>query len=440
MNTRLLFITSHYFYPLTLGALARLKPDCATTVVPYDNFSQIPGLYRKYENECDAVFISGVSAQRVLEIHCGDIGKPLVAFQVDSDALHRDILRFAVEKQSLDFGRVAMDFLLPFEQSYSVADFLAIGDIQTVFSRNREWMHDRQFMNEDAEELILRQITELWEQGRIDCVICMYSSNIPKLQELGIPCRCPFLSDSHLQRLIKDTLVKIELKYLYDNHPAIIQIFPTNSRQLENGERELLEKKVKAYLQENLIDCVVQSTEACCTVISSLRVIRFLTDDFRSCRICNFLRRELNFAVTAGYGIGSTISHAMNNVQIASREARLLEQPFAMESNGNLIGPMDSNSHTVLTQTARLGLSDIARQTSLSAMAIQKLLLILQNRGSDKLTTQELAESMNTTVRNANRIMQNLLKGGFAVPVYTQTSHSRGRPTQVYALKLSIPS
>jgi hypothetical protein len=74
-------------------------------------------------------------------------------------------------------------------------------------------------------------------------------------------------------------------------------------------------------------------------VISSLRIIRFLTDDFQKCRICGWLEQKLGYAVSVAYGIGTPFSHAMNNVQIASKEAKLLGQSFVVDSNGNLIGP-----------------------------------------------------------------------------------------------------
>ena len=437
MDVRILFITSHYFYPLTISALERIQPDCTPMVVPYDDFSRIPALYQQHRDLCDAVLISGVSAKRVLEIQCGDIGKPLVAFQVDSDGLHRDILRFAVQNESLDFSRVALDFLLPLSAGYSVKDFLAMEDIDAVFSKNQNWMHDPQVRSRGAEALILEKITDLWEKKAIDCVICMYSSNIPKLQELGIPCRCPFLSDAHLRRLIRDTLVKIELRQLHNNHPAIIQLFPADSTSLTEEQIGLLDQTVNDFLKDHLIDAVVQTDDTCCTIVTSLQVTRFLTDEFRSCR----LRRQLEalpFPVSTGYGIGTTTSHAMNNVQIASRESKLLGQSFAVDSNGNLIGPLNGGASNVLTQATRMKVSEVSKTSSLSAMTIQKLLMVQQNRGSDKITVSELAECLNTSTRNANRIIQNLLKNGFATPVYTQTSHSRGRPVQVYALNLRI--
>lgn len=435
MPIRLLFITSHYFYPLTMDALRRLNPDCMTTVVAYDDFSHIPEIYRQYENQCDAVLISGASAKWVLKQSCPNIEKPITSFQVDSDALHRDILRLAVEQKSLDFSRIAMDFLLPMEIGYSVADFLEIQDMLSVINSNRDWMMQTQILETGAEQLILNRITELWNQKAIDCVICMYSSNIPKLQQLGIPFRCPFLSDAHLKRLIKKTLTIIELKQLHNNHPAIIQIFPTQHAAISKAESDDLEKSIQEFVRTNMIDAVIQNSPSCCTLITTMQVALFLTHSFQTCRIRNFLSERLPFPVVSAYGIGTTVTHAMNNVQLASREAKILELPFAVDSNGNLHGPMDSDSSMIITQASLIKLDEIARRARLSSMTVQRIISVLHRRSSDKITVQELANGMNTTLRNANRIMNNLQNAGFAVPVFTQATHSRGRPIRVYMIQ-----
>lgn len=438
MQSRILFITSQYFESLARAALERLKPDCLWSVVAYEDFSGIPEIYRRHQDNCDAVMLSGSSAKQMLLMHFPDIAKPVTDFQVDSDALHRDILRFAMERGSLDFSRIAMDFLLPADRGYSVADFLEMDDMPVLLSRNQQWMRQEQVRQQGAEELIFRQIAQLWNRGEIDSVICMYSGNVPKLQALGIPFRCPFLSDAHLRRLIRDVLIKIQLQQLHDNHPSIVQIFPLGSNVLQPEQGQALEAQIREFLRDNLIDCVIQRTESCCSVITSMRVIRFLTEEFRTCRLWNCLLKKLDFPVVSAYGVGTTISHAMNNVQVASREAKLRERPFAVDTNGHLLGPMNSSVSTVITQAHRLRLSDVARRASLSALTVQKVMAILENRGSDKITTQELAQSMATTVRNANRIMQNLIRGGFARPEYTQVSHTRGRPVQVYCVNLQV--
>ena len=438
MNAHLLFITSHYFYPFVNDALKRLNLNCRTTVVPYNTFSHIPEIYRQHQDQCDAVLISGTSAKRILELGCPNIDKPVSSFQVDSDALHRDILRFAMERDSLDFSRIAMDFMLPLEVGYSVADFLKIEDMPKIIRDNEDWMQHDQIHQLGAEELILQRITDLWNQKAIDSVICMYSSIIPRLRELGIPFRCPFLSDPHLKRLIRDVLIKIELNRLHNNHPAIIQIFPPHTGSMSSDESSALEQCIQHFTNTNLIDSVVQITPACCTMVTTLQVVRYLTDEFQSCRLSEYLKKALDFPVIVAYGIGTSISHAMNNVQIASREAKILELPFAVDSNGNLLGPMNSVSNMVITQSSLLKLGDIANRASLSTMTIQKIMAILRSRENDKITIQELAGSMKTTLRNANRIMNNLQSAGFAVPVYTQVTHSRGRPIRVFMINFPV--
>ena len=435
MRVHILFITSMYFYQPTVDALSRINLGCDTTVVPYQDFPHIVDIYRQHADSCDAVFVSGISALRCLQQHFPEASKPMEAFQVDSDALHRDILRMALENQSLDFSRVAMDFLLPLGKGYSVADYLAIENIQTVFSRNMDWLQGQGEDVLQTETLILHQLQALWTQGSIDRVICLYSSLVPKLQSLGIPYRCPFLSDAHLRRLIKDVLVKIELKRLHDNHPAIIQIFPSNVGSLTPEQSRELENHVRNYLKTHLMECVVQNSIHCCTVITSLEFLRFLTDDFRVCRLSAQLEEKLGYPLCIGYGIGTTVSHAMNNVQIASREAKYLGKPFVVDSNGNLIGPLNSARHMVISQNDLREVGALAKRCNLSAMTIQKVHAIITANGSDKITIQELATRMGTTIRNANRIMGNLQKGGVAVPIYSQVTHSRGRPVQVFSLR-----
>jgi predicted ArsR family transcriptional regulator len=61
----------------------------------------------------------------------------------------------------------------------------------------------------------------------------------------------------------------------------------------------------------------------------------------------------------------------------------------------------------------------------------------VKTTGTDKITTQELAQRFDITIRNANRILTNLCNGGVATLVYTQTTHSRGRPVKVYELNFN---
>lgn len=435
MPVKLLFITSHYFYQPTMDSLNRLQLPCETKVIPYDNYKHIAEIYGMYADQYDACFTSGIVAKKAIELVHPHPRKPLVHFQASADALHRDILKVILDTQSMDLSRIAMDFLVAIGDGYSVADFLKLEEIDSVYDENTTLALKIGTENDyTVENYVLEKITDLWNQGAIDLVICQYSSNVPALRQRGIPFRCSFVSDQQLNALIQETLIKIELSRLHDNHPAIMQVFPRHRTAESAAQTKILHQLLQEYIHSNMIDCVLQENGSCCILISSMRILRFLTNEFRECRISVWLEQHLDFAVTVAYGIGTTVSHAMNNVQIASKEAKLLGKSFVVDSNGNLIGPLSSENRMVITPHSLPDSSEIAHRCKLSAMTIQKLMSIVQNSGSNKITTQDLAQKLDTTVRNANRIMQNLCYGNAAKPVYTQTSHSRGRPIQVYEL------
>ena len=439
MSSKILFISSRYAYQSTLSALERIRPNCETMVVCYDHFDQLCSIYDQYQEGFDAVFVTGTSSLHVLQRHIPNGLKPLVAYQVDSDALHRYILRMAIETNSLDFQRIAMDFMAPLEHGYSVVDFLKLDDMTLLLEENAALAETTGSEESGTmEHLILSRIAQLWQQGAIDMVICMYPSIVPALQAWGVPFRYPFVSDGHLKRLIQDALIKIELTQLHENHPAIIQIFPYHTDHVDPEKIQQIEASLKQYMTDNLIDGILQPSKDCCTIISSMKIIRFLTNEFRSCRIMAYLEEKLDFPVSIGYGIGTTVGHAMNNVQIASKEAKILGKSFVTDSNGNLIGPLNSEKRMIISAQQLPDVSAIAKKCGLSAMTIQKLTSIIRNTGTDKITTQELALWLNTTIRNANRIIQSLCKGGVARAIYTQTSHSRGRPIQVYILDFGM--
>ena len=440
MSVRLLFITSHYFCRPTEEALFRLDLPCETRVVPYDNFSHIAEVYGQYADQYDACFVSGMIAKQAIEMGHPNIARPLVPFQVSSDALHRNILQLAVETRNLDFSRIAMDFLLALGDNYSVSDFLKIEDLADTYRENeQETLRIGANNSYTIENRVLEKIVGLWERKAIDLVICQYSSIIPELQSRGIPFRCPFLSDQHLGSIIQETLTRIELQNLKENHPVIAQIFPVSCCPMTPSQQAQLTAAVEQFIKQNMVECVIQTTVSNCVLITSLQILHFLTNEFQSCLLSEFLEQNIDFPVLIGYGVGTTVPHAMNNVQLASREAKFTGKPFIVDGKGSLIGPLNSESRMTVPSNVLPDISQIARQCSLSTLTIQKVITILSNSGSDKLTVPDLASRMSTTVRNANRIMLNLCKGGAAVPVYNQVTHSRGRPVQVYQLNINIP-
>ena len=439
MRSTIVFITSHHLYQPTCDALARISPPCETVVATYDNFEHIARVYQQYEDVADAFLVSGPSAKRAIELSCGTTAKPIASFQIDSADLHRDMLKLAVENREQDFSRVVMDFLLPLNYGCSVMEFLAMDNMASVEAAIHKWLTETGVREVGgAENAIMERILELWRNKQIDLVICQYSSIVPALDALAIPYRCPFPSDAYFSKLLHDILARLELKQLQDNLPAIIQVIPEHASSLSPEQMELLRQKVRSFVQDNRIDCMEQESNNTLILITTLRVVRFLTSDFRFCRLFAHLNPLLDFPVAIAYGVGATVSHAISNVQIAAREAKVTGRCHLMDNNGNLIGPLNTENRLAVNTNTVSNFSALSKRCKLSTMTLQKIAAYLEVRGNHNITTHELAQQFDITIRNANRILTNLCKGGVATPVYTQTSHSRGRPVQVYNINFDI--
>lgn len=440
MRSKILLITSLHFYQPTLDALARIQLDCDTSVVPYQSFQNIGEVYAQYAPHADAVLVSGASAKRAIELAHPRITKPIVSFQIGSDAFYRDLLLLLSANREIDLHRVAVDFLLPLDIGYSAADFLAMDDTDSIHPLIRSWLNSigtREVGG--AESCIMARILELWQKKEIDMVICQYSSLVPALDALGIPNRCPFLSDYHLRSLIRKIEGQLMIKQMQDNLPAIIRFCPLQKETFTPEEQKQLRTALTCFVKGNLLDCMEQHDETGVMLITSMQTVRVLTKDFQACSLSPYLSARLPFPVAVAYGIGTTVVQALSNSQAALRESRLSGNSHLVDMNGNTIGPMDSENSVVLRSDSMPNVGALAKRCNLSALTIQKLINSVRTTNSDKISTQELAQRFDITIRNANRILLNLVKGGVAVPVYTLSSHSRGRPVQVYALDFGIP-
>ena len=221
---------------------------------------------------------------------------------------------------------------------------------------------------------IALKIIDLWKQDKIDMVFCSYSSTIPLLEEHGVPYYFLYPVKDQLESQIKELLSQIRLEKYRENLPAAIAI-AAHEPSISDKTDQILEDAIQNIKKEFLIDAILQES--------------WNTD-------------------------GS----------------------FVMNETNQLIGPLGSSQLPSFPQNLPDNIFKIAENCKLSTLTIQKLTSIIKMTGSYELTTNELADHMGVTVRNANRILRNLENGGAATIAHTRSTTSKGRPVKVYRLKL----
>ena len=81
-------------------------------------------------------------------------------------------------------------------------------------------------------------------------------------------------------------------------------------------------------------------------------------------------------------------------------------------------------------------ISNIADKVSLSSETIVRIIRVMKQEGTNKLTSQELMHHLNISARAANKFLAALQKDGYAEIVGMKRSGNKGRPINVFQINL----
>ncbi len=441
MRAKIVVISSHFLSPFIEKAVARLKPDCDLVLTTYDNFKHIPSVYDAYAEEADGFLVSGRMAKSAIKAVPHTITRPIVSFQVDLEGLYKTILDIIIDNKEQKLDRILMDFMVFIHENDSAEDFMKrIKSKEFISKLNNRIEHTSAKEMLQVENEMVEHIVQAYEEHTVDMVICQFTNIIPMLEEHHIPYTYPFPSDLTLSSLFRELYVKIEMNHLLANRSTVVHISPRSSECITPENMELLHSSIEAFLRENLIESMIQKQEDGYILFTTAQVLDSITDHYRSCQLNGYLESTLPFECSVGYGIGTTLNDALVNSEHAAREARFAGHSFIKNENGDLIGPLGSEKRIVIENTSSQNVIRIAKQCKLSTITIQKLISYQKLAGTNKVTTQDLASRFGVTIRNANRILQNLEKGKCARIAYTKTTNSKGRPVKVYELNFKPTS
>lgn len=438
MSVKIAIITSQFLREPTRASLERLERQdigCETLLLTYKSFACLPELYDQYAEKVDGFLVSGQVTQAAIEAKKHAVRKPVIYFQADTAELYKSILSYLLGHPGADINRIILDFLLPLKGGGSAEKLLCEMELPVLEAQVSAWIGRMELGQlERLEASIAERIIALWTAGKVDIVICLYSSIAPLLREHKIPYDCPRVEDTHLLDLIHRLQMKIELERLRAHMPVAVSISPCGKSASEH--MDALHQYLRRFLHENLLECVLQEDAECCYIFTTVSVMHYLTDHCRSCKLSACLERELPFPASVGYGVGSDISRAMLNAQVARKEAEFSGRSFIRSERGELIGPLGTEKPLIIRCQNVQNAGEIAKRCGLSTLTIQKVAASMRQSGSSKVTNQELANRFGGTIRNANRILNRLVDGGYAQVVYVQAANSKGRPVKVYEIML----
>lgn len=440
MKPKIIVMTSRYLHEYIKDIIRDLTPDCNVQVIRYANFSHAAEIYTENEATTDGFLISGRAALVSLEKAIPNRKKPILSFQADLTSLYRLILEIFLEQRTLDPRRVILDFLLPFSNDPTIDYFLHGKDLDQVVSQIDNWIVDADNKSiSNFEWSIVDKAISLRESHAVDLVISHYGSIIPHLEEKGIPCEYVTPSKDLFASVLENLLAQIELESIRSNFPAVI-VFAPSDASAPSTVSDTLSRAVSLLQKDFPVYTIMHTEENRCYLYTTRKALYHVTNELHNCYFSDKLKNDFQLATAIGYGTGNNIIDAKKNADEALKESLFARGSFAIDENHDIFGPLSSTQYLEVHKQLPDKLSNIAQRCNLSPLTIQKLFSVVRLTGSTKFTTHTLAEHLGVTVRNANRIIQNLEKGGAISFAYTQSSATKGRPVKVYELKINEDS
>lgn len=438
MKTKIVIIVSQFLHDFVRDALSEAGQDCEIQILEYKNFQHAIELYKEHESQADGFMISGMAAKTVILKAVPEHKKPVVSFEASPVSEYRLFLELFLENRQLDAGRVILDSLIPICEDASVAYFLPNMEPQQGKNLFVDWLEAvalEEIMG--VEEKIAGEIVKLWEEQKIDWVICHYGSIIPVLEKHGIPYRYSGPGRDYLFTLLESLLAQIERKQLRENMAGVIAV-SASSEDGQDLSGERMKEMLLSIKNDLALDVVLQEEGGYYYIFTTLKVIEHITGGLRRCSIRFALKKQYKVEAYVGYGIGYNITAAKSNARDALKEAVFSKGCFAADEQHHMLGPLDSENYFEVKVEVSDEVFKTADRCKLSSITIQKILSIIEMTGSNRITQQNLAEHLGVTSRNAGRILGNLVKGGAAEMVYTRSATSKGRPVKVYELNFKV--
>lgn len=441
MKYNVLVISSIYLAQYMEDMLSKYSDKLDYRIEIYHSFMEVADIFRNNQEWADGVLTTGIVVQTVLDRAISGITKPVLSLATDNESFFRIPLQLLIENRTLEPERIIFDVFTLTKPLGTVRDFAEYKNLNMMYPEFRAWLENASLEELcQIEDKTLDVIKELWTEKKIDMVICRYGNMVSRLKELEIPCVFANSSDEYVHDAIQHLMSKIQVDKLTAHLPAVISVTPEDAgKETWNEYNETSLKMVLLdFAKKNDMDFLIQKKQDSFLVLTEKMALSLLTDHFQSSSISNFLEKNCQSSVIVAYGIGNTMEEAIEHAQIAFQSAVTSKSAYLVDAERKLIGPLGTEKPVITSNIFTPRIQKIAEQAELSTATIHRLNRLILLLGKREITSTELAENFNITMRGANRILKKLEMAGLAKATLKKSEHMKGRPTKIYCIEWEI--
>lgn len=257
---------------------------------------------------------------------------------------------------------------------------------------------------------------------------------------------CTLINHSYFSVLkgMNKIIDTINFKNSSSNHPAvvIIQIDKNDKHnrfvQNEYKYQHFLYKYLDYLIdfQERLQSFVFNKGSENYYLISTRNLIEEYTNNYRDFPLLYDVFVKFGFTISVGIGYGLNPTSAMSNaaeaLDISTRSGNSVK---ILTESGQVISPTAAHEKAYSIRNYSEDILAIAKKSEITPENINKIIISLDQQGSNHLTAYDLSKALGITTRSGSRLIAKLHSAGYAKESGLEKP-SKGRPRRVYELLL----
>jgi len=401
----------------------------------YQSEIQAIDLVSEYEQEVDGFLFTGFLPYYQTELS-RVTKKPLFYFPLSGTSLYRTLFNMRVKHQ-IDIERISIDTITEHETSETYREL--------ELAQEKIYINPLSLKDYNQDQYISFH-EELFKKGATTAAVTAVNSVYNRLTHKGIP-SYKIIPTMYAMKGTFDSIKSFVETQKAKNNQIIVQVLEVKSYNQDNRVLTNYDKKEKKLvLYQKLIKyakeyyaCVFPTEDDEFVVFITQGIFQKYTNFFERIPVLRQIEEELGLEVGMGIGMGANALEAEQNARKAMKLANEKKGScaFVIRQDGEVLGPIGTPGQ----MEYRLKSSDnklvkIAEKTNLSIATLTQVADIIEKLSRDSLTANDIQEGLGVTLRTANRIMTRLYDTGIAEKNGFEQPVSRGRPRQIYKVKL----
>jgi len=400
------------------------------TYLPYSSPEHLIFLYEQNADQFDAFLFSGSYPYNIILKRFGNMEKPHSHFNISDRDYYKLIAHLAVQEPQLDFSRVY------FDRPEIPVDFYSIfqrEDMPLLGTAPIDWAAvDAADWYKPLKEYYL----SVWNSGKVDLLITRFGSMTDYFSQHQIRHRYLSPSPESMLETYQGLMMQLSTVAMHDSAACLGLI--RSPLELSDVQWAALGARIQACNKQFGMPFLIYEHGNHYELTTNTSVLKELSQQYTTCPITAYLESGVDFPICVGWGCANNVIDAHRNAQRAMKEALLCKSSaaFIVMADNRIIGPLSSVRRITYSDAPSQQLTQLSDRLAVSPLYLSKIISVLNQKGSDTLSAEELAFFLNITTRSASRILSKLETGGVATVQYNRQLNLRGRPAKIYKIYL----